>query len=296
MSNRLNDNIIASALNVVSNGLELIEKNLPDAFSVYSIILLIIVIIFNITYLVKAFDTSSDSTYCNNNVLSSVINTITWTVIVLTIIFSLTVMKQFANVILSKNIILTYGKIIGDIFYNFCIIGFIYLLSGYIFSFANNILSNKNNYNIESLLTWIWIPVSILLGLIIVGGLITFFGRKYGDYEKIFSRFNKYLSPFLITISLFSIITLITGTNIYYASRISAEIFGIIFIIIFIGLLVAMILFFIHPNRNIGIEALNKYIDQITTARDNIIRGTNQLLDNLNILRNDRKPFKLPGK
>ena len=101
--------------------------------------------------------------------------------------------SEFAGAKLINRISTTYGKILGDIFYNFCIIGFIYLLSGFIFSFANNILSNKNNYNIESLLTWIWIPVSILLCLIIVGGLISFFGEKYGDYENIFSRFNKYL-------------------------------------------------------------------------------------------------------
>tara|TARA_B110000503_G_C7141616_1_gene411080 strand:- start:417 stop:1295 length:879 start_codon:yes stop_codon:yes gene_type:complete len=281
--------ILTSVLKVFSNGLELIQENLPTTLSVYSIILLIIVIIFNITYLAKAFDTSSDSTYCNNSFISSVINTITWTVIVSTIIISLTVMKQFADVILSKDIILTYGKILGDIFYNFCIIGFIYLLSGFIFSFANNILSNKNNYNIESLLTWIWIPVSILLGLIMMGGLISFFRRKYGDYEKIFSRFNKYLSPFLITISLFSIITLITGTNIYYASIISAELFGIIFILLFIGLLVAMILLFIVPYRVEGIEALNKYITEITTKRENIMKGTNQLLDQLSQTRSIRK-------
>ena len=282
---------INSLITVFSNGLELIEENLPDALSVYSIILLIIVIIFNGIYLGKAFDTSSDSTYCNNSFISSVINTITWTVIVLTIIFSLTVMKQFANVNLSRDIILTYGKILGDIFYNFCIIGFIYLLSGYIFSFANNILSNKHNYNIESLLTWIWIPVSILLSLIIVGGLISFFGRKYGDYEKIFSRFNKYLSPFLITISLFSIITLITGTNIYYASIISAEIFGIIFILIFIGLLAAMYLWFIYPFRAKGIKDLNKYIGIIATARDGIMDKTNQLLDELANTRSGRQSF-----
>ena len=286
--------ILTSVLKVFSNGLELIQYNLPTTLSVYSIILLIIVIIFNITYLAKAFDTSSDSTYCNNSFISSVINTITWTVIVSTIIISLTVMKNFANVNLSKDIILTYGKILGDIFYNFCIIGFIYLLSGYIFSFANNILSNKNNYNIESLLTWIWIPVSILLGLIIVGGLISFFRTKYGDYEKIFSRFNKYLSPFLITISLFSIITLITGTNIYYASEISAEIFGILFILIFIGLLAAMILLFIVPYRAEGIEALNKYIGEITTKRDNIMDGTDKLLDKLSQIRSIRKSFNKP--
>ena len=288
------NNIMASVVGVVSDGLQLIENNLPNAFSVYTIILLIILIIFNSIYLVKAFDTSSESISCNNNVLSSVINTITWTVIVSTIIISLTVMKQFADVKLSRNIILTYGKIIGDIFYNFCIIGFIYLLSGYIFSFANNILSNKNNYNIESLLTWISIPVSILLGLIIVGGLISIFRTKYRDYEKIFSRFNKYLSPFLITISLFSIITLITGTNIYYASEISAEIFGILFILIFIGLLAAMILLFIVPYRAEGIEALNKYITEITTKRDNIMDGTDKLLDKLSQIRSIRKSFNKP--
>ena len=288
------NNIMASVVGVVSDGLDLIQENLPTILSVYSIILLIIVIIFNITYLAKAFDTSSDSTYCNNSFISSVINTITWTVIVSTIIISLTVMKQFADVKLSRNIILTYGKIIGDIFYNFCIIGFIYLLSGYIFSFANNILSNKNNYNIESLLTWISIPVSILLGLIIVGGLISIFRTKYRDYEKIFSRFNKYLSPFLITISLFSIITLITGTNIYYASEISAEIFGILFILIFIGLLAAMILLFIVPYRAEGIEALNKYITEITTKRDNIMDGTDKLLDKLSQIRSIRKSFNKP--
>lgn len=277
MINNLNDNIIASAFGVVSNGLQLIENNLPDALSVYSIILLIIVIIFNITYLAKAFDTSS------------VINGITWTVIVSTIIFSLTVMKKFAKVTLSKNIILTYGKILGDIFYNFCIIGFIYLLSGFIFSFANNILSNNENYN---LLKWIWIPLTILSSLIIFGGIIAIITKKYGDYSNIFNRFNKYLSAFLITISLFSIITLITGIIIYYASRISAEIFGIIFIIIFILLLVAMILLFIYPYRKFGIEALTKYNTVIKTARDEIIKNTNILLDNLSGKRTSRGKFK----
>ena len=192
MSNIINGNMADALQGLVKQGLEIIEKNPTNAFSVYSIILLIIVIFFNSIYLVKAFDTSSDSTYCNNNVLSNVINTITWTVIVSTIIFSLTVMKKFADVNLSKDILLTYGKILGDIFYNFCIIGFVYLLSAYIFSFANNILSNNENLNIHHLLTWISIPVGIILFLIIVGGIIAITTKKYGNYNTIFGRFNKY--------------------------------------------------------------------------------------------------------
>jgi len=290
------DNIMSSVFGVVSDGLQLIENNLPNAFSVYTIILLIILIIFNSIYLVKAFDTSSESISCNNNVLSSVINTITWTVIVLTIIFSLTVMKKFADVNLKGDILLTYGKIIGDIFYNFCIIGFVYLLSAYIFSFANNILSNKENLNIDNLLKWISIPVGILLGIIIIGGFIAITTKKYGDYEKIFSRFNKYLSAFLITISLFSIITLITGTNIYYASTISAEIFGIIFILIFILLLGTMIVFFIYPKRKIGIDFSIGMIKEINTNRNEIIIKTNNLLNKLSDKLPDRKYFKLPRR
>lgn len=287
---------INSLITVFSNGLDLIEKNLPNAWSVYSIILLIIVIFFNSIYLVKAFDTSGDSASCNNNLLSSVINGITWTVIVSTIIFSLTHMRKFLQGNLSRELKLTYGKILGnilgDIFYNFCIIGFIYLLSGFIFSFANNILSNKHNYNIETLLTWIWIPAGIILGLIIVGGIIAISSKKYGDIQNIIGPFIKYLLSSIITISIFSIITLITGTIIYHASRISAEISGILFIIMFILLLVAM--FLLLRYREIGIEFLNKYIGKISTARDNIREGTNQLLVNLSKTRSSRGEFSLP--
>ena len=236
------------------------EKNIPYTLSVYIFILLIIVIIFNISYVIKSFDDTPDKTTCNSmNFISVIINGIIWGVIITTTLFSLSSMKIYIKDTLQDGkIIMTYGKILSDIFYNLGTQGLIYLLSGFIFAYGNNILFNNINY---SLVEWIWIPVGLFIFIVLISGLIVFLTNdNYKKYKGLLNFFNSYLSPFIITISLFSLITSEVSGLIYIINNSSPQIYGIVFLILFILLLLCLIIMFIYPDPDIGIQFVTKYI------------------------------------
>ena len=157
------------------------EKNMPYTISVYIFILLILVIIFNITYVIKSFNDTPDITTCNSiSFISVIVNSIIWGVIITTTLFSLSAMKIYIKDTLQDGkIIMTYGKIFSDIFYNLGTQGLIYLLSGFIFAYGNNFLFNNINH---SLVEWIWIPVGLFIFIVLISGIIVFFTND--NYEK----------------------------------------------------------------------------------------------------------------
>ena len=245
------------------------EKNIPYTLSVYIFILLIIVIIFNISYVIKSFDDTPDKTTCNSmNFISVIINGIIWGVIITTTLFSLSAMKIYIKDTLHDGkIIMTYGKILSDIFYNLGTQGLIYLLSGFIFAYGNNFLFNNINH---SLVEWIWIPVGLFIFIVLISGLIVLITKEnYDKYKRALNFFNSYLSPFIITISLFSLITSLISGLIYIINNNSPQIYGIVFLILFILLLLCLIIMFIYPDPDIGIQFVTNYIKRLKKFHQN---------------------------